>query len=189
MKHLLLLWLALLSLPAIAETALLTPQTADEIIATVNSASPIWVPKGVRNCQALPGAVAKGIVKTKLRQDIRIGMRVHFDYDSATIQPRSHGRLNQWALALNQGLQDRVITLVGYTDNRGEADYNQALSERRARAVARYLVEVGGVSAYRLVNAGRGEREPLISGAVSEAEHAQNRRVEVATLGVLCDRS
>src|SRR5438093_508054 len=60
----------------------------------------------------------------------------------------------------------------------GSADYNQGLSERRARSTANYLVGQG-VSLTRLQTAGRGETEPVASND-SDTGMQKNRRVEVA---------
>ena len=60
----------------------------------------------------------------------------------------------------------------------GTADYNQQLSQRRATAVANYLI-AQGVSASRLRTAGRGEMEPIATND-TETGRQTNRRVEVA---------
>lgn len=70
-----------------------------------------------------------------------------------------------------------VIEVVGHTDSRGTDSYNQALSERRARAVMDHLVNAG-VAANRLFASGRGEAEPVASND-TEAGRQQNRRVEI----------
>ena len=67
--------------------------------------------------------------------------------------------------------------IEGHTDNTGSADYNQALSQRRANAVADVLMN-NGVPAARLRTIGRGEDEPLAS-TLSATGRAQNRRVEI----------
>lgn len=70
------------------------------------------------------------------------------------------------------------LSVYGYTDDVGTADYNQQLSVRRARAVKDYLVQAGIDPA--IVNVkGYGKTSPLIEGSGSEAR-AKNRRVEIA---------
>ena len=66
-------------------------------------------------------------------------------------------------------------TIVGHTDNTGSDAYNQARSERRAKAVAAYL-ESKGIAAGRIVASGAGD--PSLSPTMPTPEdRAQNRRV------------
>jgi outer membrane protein OmpA-like peptidoglycan-associated protein len=67
---------------------------------------------------------------------------------------------------------------VGHTDSVGTAQYNQSLSERRARSVGNYLI-LKGVPSARVEVTGRGESEPVQSND-TDAGRAANRRVEVA---------
>ena len=73
------------------------------------------------------------------------------------------------------------IEVVGHTDDVGDNDYNQKLSEQRAQAVAKYLIK-SGVDASKIVAMGAGERMPVASNATEEGR-ADNRRVEVLVLG------
>ena len=113
----------------------------------------------------------------------RIDLRIEFDYDSAEIRSDSHSRVEALARALARRADDLTsFRLIGHSDARGNADYNQRLSERRARSVLRAVRERDGRLAGRLRAEGKGEREPLIV-ARTEADHRVNRRVEV---GVIC---
>ena len=67
--------------------------------------------------------------------------------------------------------------MKGFTDSIGSAEYNQALSLRRAEAVYRYLVNQG-VDPERLTVEGFGKTNPVASND-TEAGRAQNRRVEL----------
>jgi outer membrane protein OmpA-like peptidoglycan-associated protein len=69
------------------------------------------------------------------------------------------------------------LTIAGHTDDVGTAQYNQALSERRARAVAQYL-ESKKVQPVRLAIVGTGESMPIASNT-TEGGRAENRRVEI----------
>ncbi len=82
------------------------------------------------------------------------------------------------ALAGNlQAYPQSAVDIIGHTDWDGDALYNQALSERRANAVADVLLDAG--VAFRRINAfGRGESEPVATNQTSEGR-AQNRRVEI----------
>jgi outer membrane protein OmpA-like peptidoglycan-associated protein len=72
------------------------------------------------------------------------------------------------------------IMIEGHTDNKGAEDYNQKLSERRARAVEKRLQELG-VKGARLTTKGYGLQQPIASND-SEAGRQENRRVEVIIL-------
>ena len=69
------------------------------------------------------------------------------------------------------------VTVIGYTDTTGDANYNMGLSKRRAEAVSSYLATIG-VPADKTRTLGRGENDPIASNDTAEGR-AQNRRVEV----------
>ena len=119
-----------------------------------------------------------GVTVTRDGDNIVLNMPsdVTFPVDQSDIQPRFYGTLDQVADTLNQYPQT-MIDVVGHADSSGAADYNQALSERRAASVAGYLVN-RGVLRDRLYVAGRGEADPIASNATPEGR-AQNRRVDV----------
>lgn len=103
--------------------------------------------------------------------------KIYFDFDSATLQERSHPVLDNVAAVLKAHPEVTLVRVEGHTDSRGRAAYNMKLSQRRAESVVRYLVGEG-VSPDRLVAEGFGESDPLIPNATTEEEYAQNRRVE-----------
>ena len=100
-----------------------------------------------------------------------------FGFDSETVTEGARANLRNLANSLNEYPNSELL-IVGHTDDRGEDAYNQALSERRARATAAYLVSQG-VPASRIRTAGRGESEPMGPND-TDANRARNRRVEVA---------
>jgi outer membrane protein OmpA-like peptidoglycan-associated protein len=73
------------------------------------------------------------------------------------------------------------IAVVGHADSRGEAAYNQDLSERRANAVKSYL-ESKGIIGSLINTSGDGEYSPLSSNDTKEGR-AQNRRVDIVVRG------
>lgn len=118
-------------------------------------------------------------------QQARVAVPIQFRYNSAEITPESSDQLRQVAQALKDPqLISAGIRVEGYTDDIGSASYNQWLSERRAEAVKRYLVEKEGVAAARLEAKGYGKSRPL-PGVSQDTEEgrAQNRRVELVNLG------
>ncbi|WP_052692242.1 OmpA family protein [Teredinibacter purpureus] len=70
------------------------------------------------------------------------------------------------------------IQVSGHTDNRGSDELNMSLSSERADKVAKFLVEVGNLTDYRVSSIGYGKTRPLASNETVEGRTA-NRRVEV----------
>ncbi|MDR2364552.1 MAG: OmpA family protein [Zoogloeaceae bacterium] len=103
---------------------------------------------------------------------------VNFDFDADTLRPESGAVLDE-VVKLARENPAWKFEIGGHTDSLGADAYNQNLSERRAAAVARYLVDKG-VDAARLQAKGYGESRPLIpETGDNEAARAQNRRVEL----------
>ena len=99
-----------------------------------------------------------------------------FDFDSDVV--RSNAAINLNELATNLSKYDESnLMIAGHTDAVGSSEYNQALSERRARSAARYLTS-HGVSRH-IATVGLGEREAISSNS-TEGGRQQNRRVEIA---------
>ena len=105
---------------------------------------------------------------------------IYFDFDSSEIRPEfntvlaAHGK----KLAADRTLR---IRLEGNTDERGSAEYNVALGERRAQAVKRALL-LQGAGAQQLTTVSYGEERPVAEGH-DETAWAQNRRVDIVYLG------
>lgn len=100
-----------------------------------------------------------------------------FDVNKAELRPTAKANIDELATVL-QGHPGTNVMVVGHTDNTGEHDYNMALSERRAEAVAKYA-ESKGLSASRIKIKGEGETVPVADNE-TKAGRQQNRRVEVA---------
>lgn len=101
---------------------------------------------------------------------------VTFDTGQAAIKPQFTTALDDLARTLN-AYSSTTIDVVGHADSTGPDDLNQALSERRAQAVAGYLGG-RGVNPARVIVSGLGERTPIASNDTAEGR-AQNRRVEI----------
>jgi outer membrane protein OmpA-like peptidoglycan-associated protein len=115
----------------------------------------------------------------KLPNDVvRITMtsQTAFDTDSTSIKPGFHSTMDKVADVVVRYAKT-TLTVVGHTDDVGPNAYNQSLSERRARSVARYL-ELQKVNAMRLAIAGKGEAQPVASNN-SDSGRQANRRVEI----------
>jgi len=107
----------------------------------------------------------------------KAGALINFDFDSAQIRPESYQLLDEFGKALKFGLADGIFVVAGYTDTMGALEYNQELAERRANAVADYLMARHGIDSSRLIMKGYGETRPIASND-NEEGRALNRRVE-----------
>lgn len=99
-----------------------------------------------------------------------------FDFDSAVIKKEVAAVLNE-AGKIAKNNPDLKITVEGHTDSTGPEAYNQMLSEKRAQAVADYLVNNAGVNVGNLTVVGYGELKPAYPNDTREGR-AKNRRVE-----------
>ena len=107
---------------------------------------------------------------------IRLSGSVLFDFDSDAIRPDAERTLSEVAEVL-QAYPGRPVRIEGHTDSIASDAYNQALSERRAAAVKRWLA-ARGVEAGRMTAAGFGESRPAADNATA-AGRQKNRRVEI----------
>ncbi len=103
------------------------------------------------------------------------GNVVYFDFDKSTLRPESR-RVLDAHIALLKTNSERV-RVEGHTDERGTREYNMALGERRAKAVADYM-SANGIARYRMEPISYGEERPVAMGS-GEANWQQNRRVEL----------
>ncbi len=102
--------------------------------------------------------------------------RLNFAFDSAELDADAKSALRA-AVDVVRDNSAVELDLVGHTDSRGSDAYNQALSERRAKAALDYLVSLG-VPAGQLRAVGRGESSPVASNSTDDGR-ARNRRVEL----------
>lgn len=98
---------------------------------------------------------------------------VFFDYDSAELQEAARAALRANADLLNSSMS-WVVTIEGHCDERGTAEYNLGLGERRAFAARNYLLELG-IAAQRVRTVSYGKEFPF-DPAHDERAWAQNRR-------------
>jgi outer membrane protein OmpA-like peptidoglycan-associated protein len=92
------------------------------------------------------------------------------------LKKESTAELNK-VIGLLQANPKIKIEISGHTDNTGTPDYNQKLSENRAKTVAKYLISAS-VNAERVVAKGYGMNNPVASNDTEEGK-AQNRRTEL----------
>ncbi len=100
---------------------------------------------------------------------------IYFEYNKAIIQTRSYPILDAIVATMQGNPSIQLIEIQGHTDERGDDAYNLELSDRRAKAVMKYLADKG-VDEKRLTAQGYGETQPL-DRRHNEAAWAKNRRV------------
>ena len=99
-----------------------------------------------------------------------------FDFNKANIKPEHVQEINRLAKQLNK-YDLHKLKIVGHTDDIGNPEYNQKLSEERAQSVASIFVQQG-FKQNDLTAVGRGSSQPFVPNT-SDENHASNRRVAV----------
>ena len=98
-----------------------------------------------------------------------------FGFDTSTLSEKVRADLDAQAEFLKT--RTDVVRVEGHTDERGTPEYNLALGERRAQAVANYLA-IKGVPRSQMQIVSYGEEKPAVQG-YGESVWSQNRRVEL----------
>jgi outer membrane protein OmpA-like peptidoglycan-associated protein len=110
----------------------------------------------------------------------KIDLEITFEYNSATISARAQPAVAALGKALtNADLRGSTFILAGHTDGIGSEAYNQDLSERRADAIKRHLVEKYGIAGTDLVTVGYGKSKLKDPAAPADPS---NRRVQVVNM-------
>lgn len=119
-------------------------------------------------------------IATIVKDKPKIDLEINFDYNSADISARSLSSVQALGKALtNPDLKGSTFVVAGHTDAAGGESYNQDLSERRADAIKRYLIDKYGIAASDLVTVGYGKSK-LKDPANPMAD--ANRRVQVVNM-------
>lgn len=101
---------------------------------------------------------------------------VYFDFGKATITPEYAAVIQKEAESF-KGHDKNIVTLEGNCDERGSAEYNLGLGQRRADAVKKLMV-VAGVPANQLKTTSQGKEKPKLS-CHDEICWKENRRVDL----------
>ena len=110
-----------------------------------------------------------------------IDLTIYFDFNSAEVGPKAVPALVELGRALSSdALKGTRFLLAGHTDAKGGDAYNLKLSQRRAEAIKRYLVDQFRVDEQRLLAIGYGKEQPK-NAANPLAD--ENRRVQVVNFG------
>lgn len=125
------------------------------------------------------GVLAKGkfLYEVTLRDD-----SVHFPVDGTQLTAADKSVLDAFAQRLKTENRNVYIEIQGHTDNRGAADYNLLLGEKRADAVRRYLSMQHSIPLNRMSVISYGPEKPIADNTTRDGR-AANRRVAIVVMG------
>ncbi|OPL15378.1 MAG: hypothetical protein AVO39_08175 [delta proteobacterium MLS_D] len=151
-----------------------TPPPAQEKAAEAKAPAPAPAKKADDEAAK---AKAKALYEKQVAEAKTFAERpIHFDFDRYDLKPQARAALDELGAWLLKNKNFDVL-VEGHCDERGTAEYNLALGERRATATRDYLVKLG-VDADRLSTVSYGEENPVDPRSNEEA-WAKNRRAEL----------
>lgn len=100
-----------------------------------------------------------------------------FDFNKSDMKPEYEAQMDELAKAMKE-FPGAKFEISGHTDARGSEEYNQKLSQKRAEYIRSMLIK-RGFNGDDIVAIGKGMSDPVIKDAQEEAEHEQNRRVDI----------
>ncbi len=124
----------------------------------------------------VPPAPTEPVIET-----VTIDGMAFFDFDKAELDSEAQAKLDAIIDQLKTFVSVKEIRITGHTDSIGTREYNQKLSERRAEAVASYLIS-RGVNPKLITTAGMGEDQPVADNSTKEGR-AKNRRAVIEIVG------
>lgn len=123
------------------------------------------------------GEAQKQAVALVKRKEVFSFENINFDVGKATFRPGSESVLSQLLKVLQEN-PEIAVEIAGHTDKMGSPKRNLVLSQARAAAVVKWLMDKG-VKADRMVSKGYGDTKPVASNKTKEGR-AKNRRIEIA---------
>lgn len=141
----------------------------EEIIAATDDATEVEGNNGAI------GGIGQNLVSSEIAPKFE-SFQLQFEFDQAIISSQQFNNLTD-VIAYMKKYTDKTVVITGYTDNIGDETYNQRLSEKRAKAAAKFLKE-NGIEDSRISVAGKGESNPLVPNTTKE-NRRKNRRAEV----------
>jgi peptidoglycan-associated lipoprotein len=150
-----------------------------------------WVPVTIPSVPFKDLEIGENEIKRKAevtlvkKERIVIVRNILYDYDKWNIRPDAAKELDTIVM-LMQANPEIKIELGSHTDERGSAEYNRVLSQKRAQAAVEYIV-AHGIPTDKIIAKGYGEDEPAIKGAKTEEDHQTNRRTTFKVLNHFSD--
>lgn len=112
----------------------------------------------------------------KSREKVVIILNMKFDTDKSIVKEKYHDDIKKVADFMKE-YPDKNAVIKGFTDSAGNEDYNQRLSENRAKSVRQILIDKYGIEGSRISAVGYGEHNPVASNDTAEGRQ-KNRRIE-----------
>lgn len=144
------------------------------------SAAPSYIAELDRELRTQTAGIGLDVLEVGNGVVIRIPAALTFDSGSSSVKPQFDATLLEIAREVKTHSRS-YVDVFAHTDLSGTSQGNQTLSDKRAAAVATYLVG-HGVSRARIASKGLGETAPLYDPESNETEKAANRRVEIRVL-------
>lgn len=115
---------------------------------------------------------------------IELAADVLFEFDKAVILPKAEETLKQAAALIAEKASGTMVRIEGHTDAKGDDNYNQRLSERRANAVKDWFLSKGGLTQIGFQTQGLGEQQPVAPNTKTDGSddpegRQKNRRVAI----------
>lgn len=145
-------------------------------VETRQPTAPTPAPQQNTTAPVAESKVATVDLNAQYTEQVRDKRVVYFDFDSDVVKEEYRGLIDLHAKRLNNNKR-LALALEGHTDERGGREYNLALGQRRAEAVAKSLTLLG-VGANQVEAVSFGKERPAVQGSGEEV-WAQNRRVEL----------
>jgi outer membrane protein OmpA-like peptidoglycan-associated protein len=130
--------------------------------------------KQAQELEQVPGVESVSVDQEQ--QKIEAVLKINFDVDKDVIKPTEAVKLDDLANVFSK-YPENIVLLEGHTDADGPDDYNQLLSERRARSVENYM-RTKNLNIVSLTSVGYGESRPLADNDTPAGKEV-NRRVEI----------
>ena len=123
------------------------------------------------------------VKQTETEVRIELAADVLFDFDKDTLKPVAQETLQKAAAVIREQTRG-AIRIDGHTDAKGDDNYNQKLSLRRAAAVKNWFAQKGNLGARRMSTQGFGKQKPVASNTKADGSddpegRQKNRRVEI----------
>ncbi len=144
-------------------------------VAKVEPAKPVEAAKPVEQAKPVQAAPVETIAPKPAPVEIKFET-VYFDFDKSDLRQDARDVLSKNAEMILKSMAGGKVQIEGHCDERGSAEYNLALGERRASSVQKYLTTLG-VKSENLSVISYGKEKPAVIGN-DEAAWAKNRRAE-----------
>lgn len=131
--------------------------------------------------QKISGASTAADSKVVILEEIIVLDDTHFEYDSSNLTKAGEEAVIQNMQVLKENPEVK-IRIAGYASAIGTIEYNQKLSERRAKAVEKFLVKNGGIDLKRLTTIGYGNTRPAMYEPIPENIESKQARANMRVL-------